>query len=145
MSYPGLHHTLMPSKKCGGNKQLYLRCRPFQWPCRCIEAMHVTLPKAAWPGLHQMPLEAAIRRLLCIAPMAARVTANKTLIKNVPTLLAVLMARPMRWYYNAHIAQWRRFMAFIKATKCCHRVSTCSDNINRTCQPPFCWSVSSSY
>jgi hypothetical protein len=52
---------------------------------------------------------------LRIAPAAARATANKTKIQNVPTLLAILMAVAMRRYYTARIAQWRRFMAFIKA------------------------------
>jgi hypothetical protein len=48
-------------------------------------------------------------------------------MQNVPTLLAVSMAIAMRQYYSACIAQWRSFMAFIKATKRRHRVGTCSD------------------
>jgi pheromone shutdown protein TraB len=45
-----------------------------------------------------------------------------------------LMAIAMRRYYTMCIARWRRFVAFIKATKCHHRVSTCSDSINWTLQ-----------
>jgi hypothetical protein len=30
------------------------------------EAMHLTSPNTAWPGLHQMPLEAAIGQLLAL-------------------------------------------------------------------------------
>ncbi len=41
--------------------------------------------------------------------------------------MAVLMAIAMRRYYTARIARWRRFMAFIKATKRSHRASTCSN------------------
>jgi hypothetical protein len=37
------------------------------------------------------------------------------------------MAVAVRQYYTACIAQWRRFMAFLKTTKRCHRVSTPSD------------------
>ena len=58
---------------------------------------------------------------------AARATINSMMMQHVPTLLAVLMAIAMRRYYNARIAQWRRFMAFIKATKRHHRTSARSD------------------
>jgi len=64
--------------------------------------------------------------LLCIAPAATRVTANKTKMQNVPTLLAILMAIAMWWYYTVRI-RWRRFVAFIKATKCRCWASTYSD------------------
>jgi hypothetical protein len=56
------------------------------------------------------------------------------MMQHVPTLLAVSMVMAMWRYYNAHIAWWRRFMAFIKATKRPHRASTHSDITNRTCQ-----------
>ena len=65
--------------------------------------------------------------LLRIAPAAARVTINAMKMQYVPTLLAVLMAIAMRRYYTACIAQWRRFVAFIKATKCRLWGSTRSD------------------
>jgi hypothetical protein len=55
--------------------------------------------------------------LLRIASAAARVTINTTIMQNVPTLVAVSMAIAMRRYYIARIARWRRFVAFIKATK----------------------------
>jgi hypothetical protein len=64
---------------------------------------------------------------LCITPAAARATINTTIMEHVPTLLAVSMAIAMRWYYTARIAQWRRFVAFIKATKHHHWASTRSD------------------
>ena len=41
------------------------------------------------------------------------------------------MAIAVRRYYTARIARWRRFMAFINATKRRYRVSTCSDIIKR--------------
>jgi hypothetical protein len=69
---------------------------------------------------------------LRIAPAAARATINPTIMQHVPTLLAISMAIAMRRYYTACIAQWRRFVAFIKATKHHHWASTCSDSINRT-------------
>ncbi len=53
---------------------------------------------------------------LRIAPAAARAT-----------LLAVSTAIAMRRYYTARIARWRRFLAFIKATKRRHWASTRSD------------------
>jgi hypothetical protein len=65
--------------------------------------------------------------LLRIAPATARVTANKMKMQNVSTLLTILMAMAVRRYYTAFIAQWRRSMAFIKATKHHHLASTCSN------------------
>jgi hypothetical protein len=44
---------------------------------------------------------------LRITPAAARATANKTKVQNVSTLLTILMAIVVRWYYTACIAQWR--------------------------------------
>ena len=75
--------------------------------------------------------------LLCIASAAARVTANKASIKNVPTLMALLMAMAVQCYNTVRITRWRRLMAFLMATKRRHWVSTCSDNMNRTCPPQF--------
>jgi hypothetical protein len=43
--------------------------------------------------------------LLCIAPVAARETANKTTMKNVPNFLAVSLAMAMRRYNTARITQ----------------------------------------
>jgi len=47
-----------------------------------------------------------------------------------PPLQAISMAVAMRQYNTARIARWRRFMAFIKATKRRHRASTRSDITN---------------
>ena len=68
------------------------------------------------------------------ASVATRATANKTMMYYVPTLMAISMVIAMRQYFTAHIAQWRRSRAFIKATKHRHQVSPHSDSINRTCQ-----------
>ena len=38
------------------------------------------------------------------------------------------------WWPALCVSQWRRFMAFIKATKCPYQASTHSDSINRTHQ-----------
>ena len=71
--------------------------------------------------------------LLPIASAAAMATIIKMAMQNIPSLLAISMAIAMRRYYTAHIAQWRRLMAFIKATKRRHWASTCSDFTNWTC------------
>jgi hypothetical protein len=71
---------------------------------------------------------------LHIAPGAARATINTMMMQHVPTLPAILMAIAMQWYYTPHIARLRIFMAFIKATKHCHRASTRSDITNQTCK-----------
>ena len=56
-------------------------------------------------------------------------------MQNTPTLLAISIAVVVRRYYTVHhIAQWRRFMAFLKATKCHHWASTCS-NITQSDMP----------
>jgi hypothetical protein len=64
---------------------------------------------------------------LRIAPAAARATANKTKVQNVSSLPTIVMAITVCQYNTAPIAQWRRFIAFIKATKRCHWASTRSD------------------
>jgi hypothetical protein len=107
---------IMPSKKAGGNEQMHLHHRPFQWLCGGVEAVHAASPNAAWPGL--------LYYWLRIALAAARATANKTKMQNESTLLTISMAVAVRWYYTTHIAQWSRSMAFIKATKRRHWVST---------------------
>ncbi len=45
---------------------------------------------------------------------------------SIPPLLTILIAMAVRWCDIARIARWRRSRAFIKATKCCHRATTCS-------------------
>jgi hypothetical protein len=42
--------------------------------------------------------------------------------------MTISMVIAMRRYYIARITQWRRFRAFIKATKHCHWASTCSNS-----------------
>jgi hypothetical protein len=70
---------------------------------------------------------------LRIALSAARGTIKLTMMQHVLTFLAVSMAIAIRRYYTTRIAQWRRFVAFIKATKRHHQTSTCS-NIKGTLQ-----------
>ena len=48
---------------------------------------------------------------------------------NVPPSLDISIAMAVRWWNTVSIAWWRRFRAFIKATKHRHRASTCSDII----------------
>jgi hypothetical protein len=50
---------------------------------------------------------------LRIAPAAARATINTTIMKHVPTLLALSMAIAMRRYYTTRIAQWWCLVAFM--------------------------------
>ena len=106
--------------------------RPFRWPCGGVEAVHAASPDAACPRLHigshwTLPLG---NYLLRIAPAAAMATINA----KCTLLLAILMAIAVRRYYTARIARWRKYMAFIKATKRHHRASTCSDIIKGTRQ-----------
>ncbi len=98
------------------------------WSYRGVEAKHVASPNAACPGLHWKPLDAVIRQLIALyRPIGHHGTINKTTMQNIPSLLSVLMAIAMRWYYTPCIIWWRRFMAFIKATKRRHRTSTHSN------------------
>jgi len=57
----------------------------------------------------------------------------------VPTLLAVLIAITMRRYDTPHFTRWRRFVAFIKATKRHHWASNRSDIIKGTSQRRLFW------
>jgi len=110
---------------------MYLHCGPFQWPRGRIGAIWIQHDQGFTGSLWTPP---SGDHSLRITPAAARATFNKTTMQNLPTLLAVLMAITMQWYYTAHIAWWRRFVAFLKATKRHHRVSTCSNKTNWTCQ-----------
>ncbi len=62
---------------------MYLRCGPFQRPCKCAGAMRFASSNAACPGLPGShwtpPLD---NYSLCIAPAATRATANKTMMQN---------------------------------------------------------------
>ena len=80
---------------------------------------------------------------LRIAPLAARAAINSTMMQHVPTLLAVLMAITMRRYYTTRITRWRRFVAFIEATKCHHRTSTRSNSIKPDTPTPVVSDISS--
>ncbi len=48
----------------GGGEQMYLRHGSFWWPWLCTDAIWSASPDAAWPGLHQKPLNATIGQLL---------------------------------------------------------------------------------
>ncbi len=80
--------------------------------------------------------------LVCIAPEATRTTANKTMMKNTPTFLAIPMAMAMRLYVTARITQWKRSRASLEATRCCHWVSIHSNNIKGTYLRWFFWCFS---
>jgi hypothetical protein len=113
---------------------MYLHHRP----CRRVKMVHAASPNAAWPGLHRKPLHAAIRQLFALyCPGGCEGDSNKASIKNIPTLLALLMVMTLRRYCTVHIARWRRPMAFLKATKRRDWVSTCSDYMNQMCPPQF--------
>ena len=92
-------------------------------------------------GSHWMPPSG--NYLLHIAQAAARATINSTMMEHVPTLLAVFMAFAMRWYYTSRIARWRRFMAFIKATKRHHQTSARSDITQSDTPTPVVSDISS--
>ena len=83
-------------------------------------------------GSHWMPPTG--NYWLRIAPAA-----NKMMMKNVSTLPTILMAITVRQYYTACIARWRRFVAFIKATKRRHQASTCSDRHQSDMPTPISW------
>jgi hypothetical protein len=65
-------------------------------------------------------------------PPGQQANKNKQQTTNTPKKVAVLMAMAMCRYVTACIAQWRRSKTSQEATGRCHRVSTMSDNINRT-------------
>ena len=109
----------------GGGKQIYLRHGSFRWPWQCTDAIWSASPDAAW--------------LTPYCPGSRQGDNNTTIMQNVPILLAVMMAIAMRRYYTAHIAQWRRFVAFMEATKHCHQASTHSDIIKGTHQLRLFW------
>jgi hypothetical protein len=77
---------------------------------------------------------------LRITPPAARTTINKTTMKKYTHIAG---------HFDGHgggsvqyHAQWRRIMAFLEATGCCHWASICSNNSKGTCQCRFLCYVS---
>ena len=130
---------------------MYLRCRPFWWPCGRVEAMHVASHNAAWPGTHQITLEATIGQLLALnLPGSCQGDRQQTMMKKRPPLLAIsnIKAVVVRRYNTARIAWRRRSMASLEATGHHHWASTRSNNIHRTCLRAFflillstCWNV----
>jgi hypothetical protein len=58
--------------------------------------------------------------------------ANKQQSTNDSKKVAESMAMAMCWYVTAHIAQWRRFRAFLNATKRHHRASIAANNDNQS-------------
>ena len=110
-----------------GGDRMHLRRGRFQWLWQCVDAIW-----SAFTGSHRTPPLSDY--LLRIAPAATRASINTTIMQHVPTLLAVSVAIAMWRCYTACISQWRRFVAFIKATKRHHRASTRSDSIIGTRQ-----------
>ena len=126
----------------GGGERMHLRRGPFRWPWRCAGAIRSASPNVAWPGLYQKPLDAAIGQLL--APYRPSGRQGNNHYEHVPTLLAISMAIALRRCYTPLIAWWRRFVAFIKATKRHHWTSTRSDSVNRSSQCCYFRDISSS-
>jgi len=93
------------------------------------EAHHPMKHDQGFTGSHWTP--SLVNYSLRIAPAATRATANETTMQHAPTLLAISVVIAMRRYYTVRITLWRRFVAFIKATKRRHRASSHSDSINR--------------
>ena len=120
---------------------MYLCHGPFRWPWWCADAIQSASPDAAWPGLHQKPLNTTVGQLLApYRPGGRQGIISTTIMQHVPTLLAVLMAIAMqRYYYTTCITRWRRFVAFIKATKWHHRARTRSNSIKGTRQSQLFW------
>ena len=119
---------------------MYLRCRPFWWPCGRVEAMHVASHNAAWPGTHQITLEATIGQLLALyLPGSCQGDRQQTMMKKRPPLLAIsnIKAVVVRRFNTARIAWRKRSMASLEATGHHHWASTRSNNIHRTCLLTF--------
>ena len=126
------------SEKGGGEERMHLRCRPFRGHAEALQQYMWHRPMQHVRGYTRshwtLPLGDYSLR---IVPMAARETANKTTTKHVLPLLAVSIAVTVWRYYTPCISQWRRFMAFIKATttQCRHRASTRPYNQSDTPMP----------
>ena len=112
-----------------------LRRRPFRWPCGIVEAVHVASSDAACPQLHRKPLDTDIGRLLALYRPGGRHGNNQ---QNGDAKCTHFVGcfdghHDAVVRYCAH-CQWRRFVAFIKATTHHNWASTRPNNINRTRQ-----------
>ncbi len=123
---------------------MHLHHTPFQWPRECIGVIQCTSPNSAWPGLHWKPLDTAIGQLLAPYCPGGRQGNNQHNDDAKRTLFAGRFDGHRDARYNtAHIARWRRFVAFIKATKHHHWASTCSDRHQLDTPMPVVCSISS--
>ena len=127
---------IMPSKIGGGNKRTCTSVAGhFNGHAEALKQSTWHCPIQHVQGYNESHwMRPSGNYSLRIAPAAARATANKTKMQYVPTLMVILMAITMWRYYTARIAQWRRFVVFIKSTNCHHQANTSSNFTNRTCQ-----------
>ena len=94
-----------------------------------VAAPFVRRQPSACPGLHQKPLDAAIRQLLAPYRPGCRHDDNQ----QNNDAKCVHFADHFDGHRDA-VVLYRGFVAFIKATKRRHRASTCSDITNRARQ-----------
>ncbi len=120
---------VMVDEKIKNDIKMHLHHGPFWRPCGtgAIQTASLEQHVQGYPGSPwTLPLG---NYLLRIATATATATANKTMTKNGPTLLAILMAVAVRWYNTALIAWWRRSRALVEATGCHHWASIVADSI----------------
>ena len=116
----------------------------FRWLWQCAGAIRSASPDAAWPGLPRKPLDATIGQLLApYCPSGSQGDNQLNYDATCTHMLAVLMAIAMWGYYIACIARWRRFVVFIKTTKCHHWTSACSDITQSDMPTPVVSDISS--
>ena len=100
-----LFAMVMIDDKIDDDKQMYLCCRPFQWPCGHIEVMHVALPDTQIQqiqGHTRFPWKLATTR--SVPPRRPPgLKSTKQQSNNRPTLLAVSMVTAMQQYNTACI------------------------------------------
>jgi hypothetical protein len=127
--------SLMDRNVVLGGERMPHRCKPFQWPCGGVEAIHAASPDAACPRLQRKPLDIAIKRLLTLYLLGGLQGDSKQINDVLCTHIDGHLDghRDAAVLYRVHHLI-KEVQVFIKATKHCHRASTCSDSINRTRQ-----------
>jgi hypothetical protein len=98
-----MDHTMVLSYEYSNQnrRQQRMNAPPSRAILMAIEAHRPMQHDRGFTGSHWTPPSG--NYLLRITPSAARAAINSTMMQHVLTLLAVLMAIAMRWYYTARI------------------------------------------
>ena len=94
----------MLCKFYNNSKQMHLTCWRFWWPWQCASTVPSASTHASCSALQFKPLDTAIGQIFALyLPGVPYKQAKNTIKTNASHLLAILMAKAMRWYSTERI------------------------------------------